>query len=44
MPAAWPLELAAFERPNQWLFVGVGARAASLLLARVTGIKPGCRR
>jgi hypothetical protein len=40
----WFLLLAAFVGLNQWLFVGVGACPASLLLARVTRLEPGCRR
>ena len=40
----WFLLLAAFVGLNQWLFVAVGACPASLVLARVTGLEPGCRR
>jgi hypothetical protein len=40
----WVLLLTAFVGLNQWLFVGVGACPASLLLQRVTGLEPGCRR
>ena len=48
LPAAivspWFLILAAFVGVNQWLFVGVGACPASLLLERGFGIQKGCRR
>jgi hypothetical protein len=40
----WFLLLAAFVGLNQWLFVAVGACPASLVLVRVTGVEPGCRR
>ena len=40
----WFLILAAFVGVNQWLFVGVGACPASLLLERGFGIQKGCRR
>jgi hypothetical protein len=40
----WSLLLAAFVGLNQWLYVALGARPASLLLARLTGRQPGwCR-
>jgi Zn-dependent protease len=39
----WFLLLAAFVGINQWLFVGVGACPASLLLERLAGIERGCR-
>jgi Zn-dependent protease len=38
----WFLLLAAFVGLNQWLFVGVGACLASLLLDRVAGIERRC--
>ena len=40
----WFLLLTVFVALNQWLFVSVGACPASLVLERVTGIEPGCRR
>ena len=40
----WFLILAAFVGVNQWLFVGVGACPASLLLERGLGVQRGCRR
>ena len=40
----WFLLLAAFVGLNQCLFVAVGACPASLVLVRVTGVEPGCRR
>ena len=40
----WFLLLATFVGLNQWLFVAVGACPASLVLARATGLEPGCRR
>ena len=40
----WFLMLAAFVGVNQWLFVGVGSCAASLVLERGLGVERGCRR
>lgn len=41
----WFLLLAAFFGLNQWLYVGVGACPASLVLSRVTGRDGAwCRR
>ena len=40
----WFLLLTAFVGLNQWLFVGVGACPASLLLERSIGLDKGCRR
>lgn len=40
----WFLLLAAFVGLNQWLFAGVGACPASLVLERVLGVERGCRR
>ena len=40
----WFLLLAAFVGLNQWLFVGVGACPASLLLERAAGIERRCPR
>jgi hypothetical protein len=42
LASPWFLLLAAFVGLNQWLFVGVGACPASLLLERV-GVEPQCR-
>jgi hypothetical protein len=39
----WFLLLAAFVGLNQWLFVGVGACPASLVLERLAGIDRRCR-
>ena len=44
LASPWFLLLGAFVGLNQWLFVAVGACPASLLLERVAGIEPGCRR
>ena len=38
----WFLLLAAFVGLNQWLFVGVGACRASLVLERLAGIDRRC--
>lgn len=40
----WFLLLAVFVGLNQWLFVGVGACPASLVLERAVGVERGCRR
>ncbi len=40
----WFLLLAAFVGLNQWLFAGVGACPASVVLERVLGEERGCRR
>jgi hypothetical protein len=41
----WFLLLAIFVGLNQWLYVGVGACPASLVIARVTGSEAAwCRR
>jgi hypothetical protein len=40
----WFLLLTAFVGLNQWLFVGVGACPASLVLERALGVERGCRR
>lgn len=44
LASPWFLLLAAFVGLNQWLFVGVGACPASLLLERVPGIERRCPR
>lgn len=40
----WFLLLTASVGVNQWLFVVVGGCPASVVLERVVGIEPGCRR
>ena len=40
----WFLLLTVFVGVNQWLYVTVGGCPASLVLERVVGIEPGCRR
>ena len=40
----WFLLLAAFVGFNQWLFVGLGACPASLVLERFGGLERGSRR
>jgi len=40
----WFLLLAAFVGLNQWLFAGVGACPASVVLERLLGVERGCRR
>jgi hypothetical protein len=40
----WFLLLTAFVGLNQWLYVAVGACPASLILHRVLGLEPACRR
>ena len=44
LASPWFLLLAAFVGLNQWLFVGVGACPASILLERVAGVEPRCPR
>jgi len=39
----WFLLVAAFVGLNQWLFAGVGACPASVVLERVLGVERGCR-
>jgi len=39
----WFLLLTAFVGLNQWLFAGVGACPASVVLERVLGVERGCR-
>jgi len=40
----WFLLLTAFVGANQWLYVAVGACPASLLLGRLFGLRPACKR
>lgn len=40
----WFLLLTVFVGVNQWLFAGVGACPASLVLRRCLGDEKGCRR